>query len=163
MLRLRGSSRVDWKPDRLCRSPNTTIVIQNLTEDREPTSPSMCVVCERRGPFYSLWRSVPAIFIHGNMPNRHQEDKISLPAKNLLETPPGGVGQPPFAASGHRLCLGCFLVGPDVRWSVPELGWSVWSSLWASFACVTHDAIVCDFVCVFVVFSSYSGLVLLKT
>ena len=39
MLQLRGSSRVDWKPDRLCRSPNTTIVIQNLTEDREPTSP----------------------------------------------------------------------------------------------------------------------------
>ena len=31
-----------------------------------------------------------------------------------------------------------------------------------SFVCVMPDAIVCDFVCVFVVFSSYSGLVLLK-
>ena len=37
------------------------------------------------------------------------------------------------------------------------LGWSVWSSLWASFACVMQDAIVYNFVCVFVVFSSYSG------
>ena len=33
---------------------------------------------------------------------------------------------------------------------------------WGSFACVTQDAIFCDFVCVFFVFSSYSGLVLLK-
>ena len=31
------------------------------------------------------------------------------------------------------------------------------------FVCVTLDAIVYDFVCVSVVFSSYSGLVLLKT
>ena len=31
------------------------------------------------------------------------------------------------------------------------------------FVCVTPDAIVCDFVCIFVVFSSYSGLVRLKT
>ena len=117
----------------------------------------MCLVSGMRGPLYSFWRSVPAIFIHGNMPNRHQEDKNSLPAKIHLETPPGGVGRPPLAASGDRLRLGCCLMGPDVRWSVPELGWSVWSSLWASFACVTQDAIVCDFVCVFVVFSSYSG------
>ena len=123
----------------------------------------VCVVSGMRGPLYSLWRSVPAIFIYGNMPNRHQEDKISLPAKNLMETPPGGVGRPPLAASGHHLRLGCCLVGPDVRWLVPGLGWSVWSGLWASFACVTQDAIVCDFVCIFVVFSSYSGLVLLKS
>jgi hypothetical protein len=40
-------------------------------------------------------------------------------------------------------------VGPDVRWSVPGLGWLVWSGLWASFACVMQDAIVCDFVCMF--------------
>ena len=91
------------------------------------------------------------------------EDKVSLTAQIHLETLPGGVGRPPLAASGHRLHLGCCLVGPDVRWSVPGLGWSVWSGLWASFACVTQDAIVCDFVCIFVMFSSYSGLVLLKT
>ena len=68
-----------------------------------------------------------------------------------------GSADPPCAASGHRLRLGCCLVGPDVRWSASGLGWSVWSGLWASFACVTQDAIICDFVCVFVVFSSYSG------
>jgi hypothetical protein len=54
------------------------------------------------------------------------------------------------------------LVGPDVRWSEPGLGWSVWSVWWASFACVTQDAIFCGFICVFFVFSSYFGLVLLK-
>ena len=32
-----------------------------------------------------------------------------------------------------------------------------------SFVCVTPDVIVCDFICVFVVFSSYSGLVLQKS
>ena len=32
-----------------------------------------------------------------------------------------------------------------------------------SFACVTQNAIFCGFFCVFFVFSSYSGLVLLKT
>ena len=31
------------------------------------------------------------------------------------------------------------------------------------FACVTQDTIVCDFVYVFIVFSSYSRLVLLKS
>ena len=121
-----------------------------------------CVVCGMRGSFYSLWRSIPAIFIHGNMPNCHQEDKISLPAKIHRETLPGGVDRPPLAATGHRLHLGCCLVGPDVRWSEPGLGWSVWSVWWASFACVTQDVIFCGFICVFFVFSSYSGLVLLK-
>jgi len=38
-----------------------------------------------RGPLYSLWRSVPAIFIHGNIPNHHQKDKISLPSKMHLD------------------------------------------------------------------------------
>ena len=107
--------------------------------------------------------SVPAKSIHGNMPNRPLEDRIKLPAKNQCETLTWGVGQPLVAASGHRPSLVHCLVGPDIRWSVPGLGWSVWSGLWASFACVTQDAIVCDFVCVFDVFSSYSGLVLLKT
>ena len=81
------------------------------------------------------------------MPNRPLEDKISLPAKT----------QPVRPSLVH------YLVGPNVRWSVLGLVWSVWSGLWASFACVTHDAIVCDFVYVFIVFSSCSELVLLKT
>ena len=58
------------------------------------------------------------------MPNRPLEDKISLPA------------------SGHRPSLVHCLVGPDVRCSVPGLGWSVWSSLWAH---VMQDTIVYDF------------------
>ena len=55
-----------------------------------------------------------------------------------------------------------------VRWvlfsdmSVPGFVWSVCSDMWASFGCVTQDAIFCDFICVFIVFSSYSGFMLLK-
>ena len=89
----------------------------------------VCVVCGMRGSFYSLWRSIPAIFIHGNMPNHLQEDRIELPAKMNLDGSQVGFGQP------HRA---------------------------ASFACVTQDAIFYDFVCVFFVFSSNSGLVLLE-
>jgi len=125
----------------------------------------VCVVSGMRGLLYSLWRSVPAIFIHGNMPNCHQEDKISLPAKMHLDRCSSRFSRtrPHLAASGHRLSLVHYLVGPDVGTSVPGLRWSVWSGLWASFACVTEDAIFCNFVCVFFVFSSYSRLVLLKT
>ena len=57
--------------------------------------------------------------------------------------PPCGVGGPPLAAFGHHLRLVHCLVGPDVRWSVPGLGWSVWSGLWASFACVTQHWVFC--------------------
>ena len=59
---------------------------------------------------------------------------------------------------GHRHPSCVCLVGPDVGTSVPGSSWSVWSGLWASFACVTQDAIFC----VFFVFSSYSGLVLVN-
>ena len=97
------------------------------------------------------------------MVNRLQEDKIELLAKTQPRWLTGGVGRPPLGDIFHRPSLVHCLVGPDVRWSVPGLGWSVWSGLWASFACVTQDAIVCDFVCAFVVFSSYSRLVLLKS
>ena len=79
------------------------------------------------------------------MPNRPLEDKIKLPAKTQPHWLTGGVGRPPFAASGNRPSLVHGLVGPDVRWSVPGLGWSVWSGLWASFAHVTQDTIVCVF------------------
>ena len=53
----------------------------------------VCVVSGMRGPLYSLWRSVPIIFIHGNMPNRHQEDKFSLPAKMHLDRSQGRFGR----------------------------------------------------------------------
>ena len=79
------------------------------------------------------------------MANRPLEDKISLPAKNQWETLTSGVGRPLVAASGHRPSLVHCLVGPDVRWMVPGLGWSVWSGLWALFACVTQDTIICGF------------------
>ena len=75
---------------------------------------------------------------------------------------PGSAG-PHLAASGHRLSLVHYLVGPDIGTSVSGLCLSVWSGLWASLPCVTQDAILCDFVYVFFVFSSYYGLVLLKT
>jgi len=45
-----------------------------------------------RGLLYSMWRSVPAIFIHGNMPNRHQEDQRKLPAKMHPDGTRGGGG-----------------------------------------------------------------------
>ena len=70
-----------------------------------------------------------------------QADKIKLPAKFQPRTLQGGVGRPPLGANSHRPLLVHCLVGPDVRWSVPGLGWS---GLWASFAHVTQDTIVCD-------------------
>ena len=97
------------------------------------------------------------------MPNRHWEDRIKLPAKNQCETLTWGVGRPLVAASGHRPSLVHCLVGPDVRWSVPGFGWSVWSGLWALFPCVMQNAIICDFVCIFIVFSSYFQLVFLQS
>ena len=72
-----------------------------------------------------------------NIINRLQEDKIKLPAKTQRENLPCGVGLPLVATSGHRPSLVHCLVGPDVRWSVPGIGWSVWSGLWALF-CMCH-------------------------
>ena len=90
----------------------------------------VCVVSGMRGPLYSLWRSVPAIFIHGNMLNHHQEDKISLPTKMHLDRclsrfgRPHGSASPALAAltTRHRLSLGDCLVGPDAGMSVPGSG-----------------------------------------
>ena len=123
----------------------------------------VCVVRVVGGPLYSLERSVPAISLYENIANRLLEDQINLPAKMHLDGKPGRFGRPHLATSGNYPSLVHCLVGPDVRWSVPGLGWSVWSVWWASFACVKQDAIFCGFFCVFFVFSSYSGLVLLKT
>ena len=123
----------------------------------------VCVVRVVGGPLYSLEMSVPAIPLYGNIANRLLEDQINLSAKIHLDEKQGRFGRPHFTTSGRRPSLVHCLVGPDVRWSVPGLGRSVWSGLWASFACVMQDAIFYDFICVFFVFSSYSGLVLLKT
>ena len=112
---------------------------------------------------------VKTLTIHGNTENRLQEDKDQPSRKNAPGQVPvhvrsnHGFSRPHFAASGHRLSLVHYLVGHDVGMSMPGLRWSVWSGLWASFACVMLDVIFCDFVCVLFVFSSYSGLLLLKT
>ena len=81
----------------------------------------MCVVRERRGPFYSLDRSVPAISLYGNISHQLQKEKISLPAKMHLDKCLSRFGRPHFAASSHRLSLVHCLVGPDVGMSVPGL------------------------------------------
>ena len=49
------------------------------------------------------------------MDNRLLEDKNNIPAKTQPDPLPCGVGRTPLATSGHRLCLGLCLVGPDVR------------------------------------------------
>ena len=104
-------------------------------------------MCGENGgrPLILPFRSVPAISKHENIINRLQEDRIKVPVKSQPEWLTCGVGRPPLAAIGHRPSLVHCLVGPDVRWSVPGFGWSVWSGLWASFAHVTQDTIVYDF------------------
>ena len=103
-----------------------------------------------------LQRSVPAINKYWNIDNSLLEDKNDVPAKIQSKSLPGGVGRPPMAASGHRLRLGLCLLGPDVRWSVPRLGWSVWSGLWASFACEAQRRIFCAIVlCLLSVFALF--------
>ena len=128
----------------------------------------VCVVSGMRGPFYSSLRSVPAkINMETSSTTFRRIRVIFLPKCTWTGGGPGladhGVGRSHLAASGHRPSLVHCLVGPCVDTSVLGSSWSVWSGLWASFACVTQDAIFCNFVCVFFVFSSYSGLVLLKT
>ena len=62
-------------------------------------------------------------------------------------------GRPHFTTSGHRSSLVHCLVGPDVRWSVLGLGWSVWSVRWALFVSETQVAIFCAFLVRSLVFS----------
>ena len=58
-----------------------------------------------------------------------------------------------LAAIGHRPSLVHCLVGPDVKWSVPGYGWSVWSVRWALFVSETQVAIFYDFLVRSLVFS----------
>ena len=128
----------------------------------------VCVVRVVGGPFYSSLRSVPAKINMEMFITAFRRIRVIFPPKctwtgvspgsdepRVRPAPLWQLWPPPFSVH----CL----VGPCVDTSVPGLRWSVWSGLWASFACVTQDAIFCDFVYVFFVFSSYSGLVLLKT
>ena len=129
----------------------------------------VCVECVEGGPLYSLDRSVPAITSYGNISNRPLVDQINLLAKMQLD-----------------MCLStfgrtCGLAGSTLA---PVATVFLWYTAWwvlmsdgqcrglvgrfglvcgPPFVCVTPDAIVCDFVCVFAVFSFYFGLVLLKT
>ena len=75
--------------------------------------------------------------LYRNIPSRPLDDKISLPTKTQPVWLTRGAGRTLVAASGHCPSLVHYLVGPNVRWSVLGLVWSVWSGLWASFACVT--------------------------
>ena len=122
------------------------------------------VVCVRRGeggPLYSANRSVPALNKYGNIVHRLGVDQDDLPAKIEVDWRQSGAGRPCGLAGPQVAPLAPPRVLDTVKWapnlcmSVPRLGWSVWSGLLAFFPCVTQDAIVCDFVCIFVVFSSY--------
>ena len=48
-----------------------------------------------------------------------------------------GSADPPLAASGHHLRLGCFLVDPDVRWSVPG-AWLVGLEWFVGLLCMCY-------------------------
>ena len=101
------------------------------------------------------------VWKHAKLPSGGQ-DQASRQNSASVAARWGRPTLPPLGAISHRPSLVHCLVGPDVRWSVPGLGWSVWSVWWASFACVTQDEIFCGFFYVFFMISSYSGHVLLK-
>ena len=106
------------------------------------------MVCVERvvgGPFYSLrGRFLPSLNME-TCQTAIGRIRSSFPPKISGRGRQVWVGRPPLGTFSHRPSLVHCSVGPDVRWSVPGLGWSVWSDLWASFAHVTQNTIVCDF------------------
>ena len=93
-----------------------------------------------------LQRSVPAINKYGDMDNCLLEDKNDLPPK--LRVIPYHVGSadpcwPPLATAFCWVSAWWVLMSDR---SVPGLGWSVWSSLWALFVGMTQHRIFCAFV-----------------
>ena len=85
---------------------------------RERPSSGVCVESGMRGPLYSLWRSVPAIFIYGNMPNHHQEDKISLPTKMHLDRCLSRFGRTPGSADPTLPPLATVLLWYTAWWAL---------------------------------------------
>ena len=104
-----------------------------------------CVERVVGGPFYSLRGRFPPSLIMETCQTAIGRIRSSFPPKISRRGRQVGVGRPPLGTFSHRPSLVHCSVGPDVRWSVPGLGWSVWFGLWASFVCVTQDVIVCDF------------------
>ena len=105
------------------------------------------MVCVERvvgGPFYSLRGRFPPSLRMETWSTAFRRIRSSFPPKLSPFGCQVGSADPPGTISHQPSLVHC-LVGPDVRWSVPGLGWSVWSCLWASFAHVTQDTIVCDF------------------
>ena len=98
------------------------------------------------GPFYSARGWFPPELYMETWSTAFKRIRSSFPPKLSLFGCQVGSAEPPLPrAYGHRPSLVHCLVGPDVRWSVPGLGRSVWSSLWASFVHVTQDTIICVF------------------
>jgi len=129
----------------------------------------VCVECVERGPLYSALRSVPAKVIHGNTKNHLQEDQDRLPAKMHLDRCLSRFGQT-MGSAGPTL--------PPL--ATAFLWYTAWWVLMSDGRCwglVGRFGLVCgppllmlrrmpsfvSSVCVFVMFSSYSGLVLLKS
>ena len=107
------------------------------------------MVCVERvvgSPFYSLrGRFPPSLNMETCLTDLRSIRTSFLPKPSLGGFQEGSADPPSLGANFHRPLLVHCSVGPDVRWSVPGLAWSVWSALWASFVHVTQDTIVCDF------------------
>ena len=133
------------------------------------TSLVWCVVRGEGGPFYSPRRSVPARIKYGKVDNHHQEDKSESPAKMHLDGCTSRFSRTCGSAGPTLLILAPPFVLDTAWWapilcmSVPGLCTLVFFVKWAHLASVTRDAIFCGFSCVFFLFSSYSGLVLLES
>ena len=103
------------------------------------------MVCVERvvgDPFYSLRGWFPPSL---RMETCQTAIERMSSRQNSAGKPSIGGRPTPLGATGHRPLLVHCSMGPDVRWLVPGLGWSVWSGLWALFACVTQDTIICGF------------------
>ena len=130
---------------------------------RERVFQVVCVECVEEGPFYSSLRSVPAKINMETSSTAFRRIRSSFPPKLSLFGLQVGSADPPLPP------LASVLLWYTAWWVLMSDGWCrglvgrFGQVCGPPFACVTQYTIVCDFVCVFVVFSSYSGLVLLKS
>ena len=104
------------------------------------------------GPIYSSLRSVSAKINMETFITTFRRIRVIFPPKYTWNGVFPGSAGPTLAA------LATAFLWYTAWWVLMSDG-----RCWGSFACVTQDAIFCDFVYVFFVFSSYSGLVLLKS